>query len=156
METGIIYRYVLNAPGKPEDGWCYIGQTMDEAHRQANWRCATASYGGIKLKNARTLYGVDCWTYSVIKTITADTTDELKKLLNKEEARTIKEYNSDVNGFNTRVVEKVVVRYSDGSEEEFDTVLEAAIANGLFPGSVYYSNKHGTTTRKEGCQFSIN
>lgn len=156
MENGIIYCYQLNAPGEIEDGWLYIGQTADEIHRRANWKNTTTPYAGTKLEAARHNFGVDCWTYSIIKTISARTSDELKKILKQEEARFIRKFGSDTKGFNTRAVEKVIVIHDDGSEEEYSSVYEAAIANGLFPGSVYYSDRNDSATRKDGFRFKIN
>lgn len=152
---GIVYRYQLNVPDIPQTGWSYIGQTTDETHRKANWKCETAKYGGQKLMEARKMYGTADWDYTTLKTVSAPTEKELKKLLKQEEAAEIKRYGSDINGFNTRHVQKVSVLRDDGTIEEYDTVLEAALAHGLFPASVYYSAQRGSSTREKGLKFKI-
>lgn len=157
---GKVYFYQLHAPGDPRDGWLYIGETLDEPHRKANFRCGSNIYGGRKLQEARKLFGTDTsttWTYGVLKVVNdaSYSPKELKKVLKQQEAEQIKRYGSDVNGFNVKRVEKVTVTYEDGTVEEFNSVLDAAAATGLFPASVYYSAQKGSSTREKGLKFRI-
>ena len=99
--TGIVYRYVLQAPGD-ENGWSYIGETMNPEQRRRNWLMTHASYFG-KIGDARTRYGIsdDVWKYEVLETITTNDKDSLKQILEQREAFYIAKYNSVAQGFNT-------------------------------------------------------
>ena len=71
--------------------------------RNYHWHCPKVNYGGAKIEEARTKYGVDWddWKWNVIKKVEADTPEELEMKLKHEEAKCIIAYNSVDNGFNS-------------------------------------------------------
>jgi len=103
LNTGIVYRYVLRAPGI-EHGWSYIGETMQIKQRRQNWKKPAGKYyAGGKIGAAREDYGVtdDIWDYEVLETIQCFDKDSLRQKLKEREAYYIAKYNSVAQGFNT-------------------------------------------------------
>ena len=100
---GIVYRRFLKVTGD-EWNWSYIGETTDEKGRMSNWnKPHSQSYGGKKIMDARTKYGIgeDVWGYEVLETVTASTKKELRMLLEALEAEYIVKYDSYEHGFNS-------------------------------------------------------
>ena len=100
---GIVYRYVLKAPGI-EHGWSYIGETTNSKQRRQNWlKKNNKSYAGGKIGAARNRYGVgdDVWEYIELERLTSYDIQDLKKRLEQREADYIAQYDSVANGFNT-------------------------------------------------------
>ena len=103
LNTGIVYRYVLKAPGI-EHGWSYIGETMQIKQRRQNWKKPNGKYyAGGKIGAARIRYGVtdDVWDYIELEHISSYDKEELKQKLQEREEHYIALYDSVANGFNT-------------------------------------------------------
>ena len=97
---GVVYIYILNAPGDEKDGWVYVGCTPEEETRRSKWNKAKNKYAGTKIADARERYGVKCFTYKVLETHYDPDIDKLVEKLEEREAHFIEEYNSIGCGFN--------------------------------------------------------
>ena len=101
MYEGIVYVRKLNYPGSSEDGYAYVGCTMDEATRKCKWdNPNTSNYGGRKICEAREKYGVKAFSYAVLERHQHSDRDQLRKELEEREAAFIKYYDSVKHGFN--------------------------------------------------------
>ena len=101
MIEGVVYRYVNIAAGA-ENGWCYVGTTMNEKARRSNWnKKNNKNYGGAKINEARQRFGLDNFKYEVLERIASEHEEDLLKQLEEKEAYYINLYNSVNNGYNT-------------------------------------------------------
>ncbi len=98
---GVIYRYFIHDATSEDYKKSYVGNTPDEKERKKCWNKPKGSYAGKKLKDARSKYPLDKWTYEQLEKVTADAIEELETKLNEREAYFIEKYNSVNNGFNT-------------------------------------------------------
>ena len=100
---GVVYRYVLKAPGI-EHGWSYIGETTHLKERRKNWKKPSRKhYAGGKIGAARIKYGIsdDVWDFEILEQMHGDDHAALKQKLQEREEHYIALYDSVVNGFNT-------------------------------------------------------
>ena len=82
MYEGVVYARKLNNPGGHEDGYMYVGCTMDEATRKCKWdNPNTSNYGGRKICEAREKYGVKSFSYAVLERHQHQDRDQLRKEL---------------------------------------------------------------------------
>ena len=97
LYRGVIYKRTCLATGE-----VYIGQTTNEISRKADWfnlsRSYTSKYSKVDL--ARKKYGPDNFDYEVI-CVYIKHKMELSRILNREEIKYIKYYDSFNNGLNS-------------------------------------------------------
>lgn len=97
---GVVYRYVNNAEGD-ENGWCYVGATLDETTRRHSWNNhGNKTYGGTKINEAREKYGPEGFDYEVLERLSGDDKFELQKQLDEKETEYISKFDSTNNGYN--------------------------------------------------------
>lgn len=96
---GIIYKYTNQVNGK-----VYIGQTINEYKRKYSHSKALNSWRSY-FHEAVKKYGIDSFSYEVLKTIDRDNSQDLKIELDKEEQRYIAEYksNNKLYGYNLTI-----------------------------------------------------
>lgn len=100
---GVVYRYVNHAEGD-ENGWCYVGNTLDEQTRKHSWNNhGNKNYGGQKINEAREKYGLDSFDYEVLERLSGEDENELQKQLDEKEAEYISKFDSTNKGYNTSV-----------------------------------------------------
>lgn len=104
--TGYIYSKTLidpSAKGTEDEGKMYIGKTTNLERRFQKWNNAKSPYGGRKINEARSKYGVSdaSWKTDTLETITARSEEELKSRMKKAEEKYILQYNSVEKGFNS-------------------------------------------------------
>ena len=100
---GVVYRYVNHAEGA-ENGWCYVGNTLDEKTRRYSWNNhGNKTYGGTKINEAREKYGLDSFDYEVLERLSSEDENELQKQLDEKEAEYICKFDSTNKGYNTSV-----------------------------------------------------
>lgn len=92
---GIIYRY------ESPSGKSYVGQTVDEVRRKAEFKNLSLSYGGNKIYNARKKYGPENFQYYIESEICANSEEDLSNLLDIAESFYIQKYDSYKNGYNS-------------------------------------------------------
>ena len=97
---GVVYKYTLNKPGDPKDGWSYIGETPEETVRRSKWEIAENKYAGQKIATARETFG-KMFSYTVLETLYDPDIDKLVEKLEKREAHYISKYDSYKHGFNS-------------------------------------------------------
>lgn len=101
MIEGVVYRYVNIAAGA-ENGWCYVGTTMNEKARRSNWnKKNNKNYGGAKINEARQRFGLGNFKYEVLERLYSDNEEDLQRQLKEKETEFITLYNSINNGYNT-------------------------------------------------------
>jgi len=98
---GVVYKYTLNKPGDPKDGWSYIGETPEETVRRSKWEIAENKYAGQKIATARETFGIKMFSYTVLETLYDPDIDKLVEKLEKREAHYISKYDSNKHGFNS-------------------------------------------------------
>ena len=98
---GVVYKYTLNKPGDPKDGWSYIGETPEETVRRSKWEIAENKYAGQKIATARETFGIKMFSYTVLETLYDPDIDKLVEKLEKREAHYISKYDSYKHGFNS-------------------------------------------------------
>lgn len=87
---GYIYLRTNKINGKQ-----YVGQTVDVEKRNYDWNCLNAIYGGYAINNARKKYGVDGFSFEILRECPNED-------MNYWEMYYIKEYNSKKpNGYNS-------------------------------------------------------
>ena len=98
MIEGIIYKYTSPS------GKVYIGQTIDEQNRRAQFLNDKIEYAGPKINKARLKYGVYNFDYEIIFKVCSNIKSEIKDILNEKEIYYIdlyKSYRLETNfGFN--------------------------------------------------------
>lgn len=100
---GVVYRYVNHAEGD-ENGWCYVGATLDETTRRHSWNNhGNKTYGGTKINEAREKYGPEGFDYEVLERLSGDDKFELQKQLDEKEAEYISKFDSTNKGYNSSV-----------------------------------------------------
>lgn len=100
---GVVYRYVNKTEGD-ENGWCYVGNTLDETTRRHSWNNhGNKNYGGQKINEAREKYGPEGFDYEKLFSITGDDKNELQKQLDEKETEYISKFDSTNKGYNTSV-----------------------------------------------------
>lgn len=100
---GVVYRYVNHAEGD-ENGWCYVGNTMDEMTRRHSWNNhGNKNYGGQKINEAREKYGPEGFDYEVLERLSGGDENELQKQLDEKETEYISKFDSTNKGYNTSV-----------------------------------------------------
>lgn len=100
---GVVYRYVNHTEGD-ENGWCYVGCTLDEQTRRYSWNNhGNKNYGGTKINEAREKYGLDSFDYEVLERLSGEDENELQKQLDEKEAEYIGKFDSTNKGYNTSI-----------------------------------------------------
>lgn len=100
LYVGVVYCYTNTTLGDEYD-FKYIGSTTNEYMRKAMWNSSkTKKYAGKKVNTARSQYGITAFDYQVLATITNPDLKQLQKVLDEEEAKYIKQYNSIEKGYN--------------------------------------------------------
>ena len=98
---GVVYRYVNHTEGD-ENGWCYVGNTLDETTRRHSWNNhGNKNYGGTKINEAREKYGPEGFDYEVLERLSGEDRDVLQKQLDEKEAEYISKFDSTNKGYNT-------------------------------------------------------
>lgn len=70
--TGIVYLRKNQNQGEEYD-WGYVGCTLDPAERNRKWNNPkTTNYGGKKVMEARALWNIKLFSYTVLETYTTD------------------------------------------------------------------------------------
>ena len=101
MYVGVVYRYINKVEGD-EYGWCYVGNTTDEKHRRYSWNNhGNKNYGGKKINDARSKYGLENFEYNELERVEAETVEKLKAQLDEIETVYIKQFNSVEKGYNS-------------------------------------------------------
>lgn len=99
--VGVVYRYI-NKVESVEYGWCYVGNTTDEKHRRYSWNNhGNKNYGGKKINDARSKYGLENFEYNELERVEAETVEKLKAQLDEIETVYIKQFNSVEKGYNS-------------------------------------------------------
>lgn len=75
-------------------GLVYVGQTINEKGRNADWLCMTQSYAGERINKAREKYHPSLWSYKVLYSISGCNRDLILEILDYFETVFIKKYNS--------------------------------------------------------------
>ena len=110
---GVVYKYTLNKPGDPKDGWSYIGETPEETVRRSKWEIAENKYAGQKIATARETFGIKMFSYTVLETLYDPDIDKLVEKLEKREAHYISKYDSYKHGFNSNKGEEEIDRRNE-------------------------------------------
>lgn len=98
---GVIYRYINQTEGN-EQGWSYVGSTMNEKTRRYSWNNhGNKSYGGEKINAARVKFGIESFTYEMLEEICDADTITLQKQLDEREAYYVEQFDSINHGYNT-------------------------------------------------------
>lgn len=100
---GVVYRYVNHAEGD-ENGWCYVGATLDETTRRHSWNNhGNKNYGGTKINEAREKYGLESFDYEVLERLSGEDRDVLQKQIDEKESEYIGKFDSTNKGYNSSV-----------------------------------------------------
>ena len=98
---GVVYRYINQTEGN-EQGWSYVGSTMNEKTRRYSWNNhGNKSYGGEKINAARVKFGIESFTYEMLEEICDADENALQMKLDEREAYYVQHFNSIQNGYNT-------------------------------------------------------
>lgn len=98
---GVVYRYINQSEGE-ENGWSYVGNTMNEQIRQYSWNNhGNKSYGGEKINAARVKYGLENFTYEILEEIYDADENALQVKLDEKEAYYMQQFDSIDHGYNT-------------------------------------------------------
>jgi len=98
---GVIYRYINQSEGE-ENGWSYVGSTMNEKTRRYSWKNhGNKSYGGKKINDARVKFGIENFFYEVLEEIYDADENALQMKLDEREAFYVQQFDSSQNGYNT-------------------------------------------------------
>ena len=98
---GVIYRYINQSEGE-ENGWSYVGSTMNEKTRRYSWNNhGNKSYGGEKINDAREKFGIESFTYEILEEFYNADGKALQKKLDEREAFYVQQFDSFQNGYNT-------------------------------------------------------
>lgn len=97
MYVGVIYCYT--SPTKKK----YIGKTINEEQRKADFRCMVKpyTYGISKIERARQKYGWEAFDYEVLERVENDDKEKLNQKLIELETAYIKFYDTYNNGYNS-------------------------------------------------------
>ena len=103
---GYIYKKTLidpSAKGIDDEGKVYIGKTTNPKRRFQKWNVANSPYGGKKINEARSKYGVSdaSWKTGILMIIRAGSKEELKIRLKEAEEKCIRQFSSVEKGFNS-------------------------------------------------------
>lgn len=98
---GVIYRYI-NQSESEENGWSYVGSTMNEKTRRYSWNNhGNKSYGGEKINTARVKFGIENFAYEMLEEIYDADENALQMKLDEREAYYVQQFDSFQNGYNT-------------------------------------------------------
>lgn len=167
MRSGVIYKRTLKVEC-PENGFSYIGNTLNEEERKRSWSYQNNfNYGGVKITDARRKYGVgeDVWDYAVVERYYSNycsTDEEFRKELNEREEDYIRIFDSIDHGFNTskggsgckgtQKREKeikdlkgkpVTAIHINGSSVDFASIREASNVTGACEADIKNSIRYG-------------
>lgn len=97
MYTGVIYCYTSPTNKK------YIGMTINEEQRKADFRCMVKPYtrGISKIERARQKYGYEAFKYEVLESVSNEDKDELINKLSELERQYIAKYDTYKSGYNS-------------------------------------------------------
>jgi hypothetical protein len=127
---GVVYRYINMA----DNGKSYVGCTLDEEARRAQWDNPNQGYGGRKINDARKKYGLDSFAYQRLYSMTGNQKKNLQTHLEELESKNIAYYDSFANGYNSntggRGLKKCSVRLTPENGGESFT-LESIIDSPL-------------------------
>ena len=106
LSIGYIYKKTLIDPsaiGTDDEGKVYIGKTTNPKRRFQKWNVANSPYGGRKINEARSKYGVSdaSWKTGILMIIRAGSKEELKNRLKEAEEKCIRQFSSVKKGFNS-------------------------------------------------------
>lgn len=91
---GVIYKYTSPS------GKHYIGQTIDEQKRRADFLNENQAYAGDKINKAREKYGAINFSYEILAKFSAESIEEVCDLLDFAEQYYIEKFDSFHSGYN--------------------------------------------------------
>ena len=138
MIEGIIYKYTSPS------GKFYIGQTIDEKSRRAQFLNEDRDYAGIAINNASRKYGVYNFEYEVIFKVSSNIKSEVKEILNEKETQYIQLYDSFNNGYNSD---------SGGNSCDYNRTKETKLK--LSQQTKEYYKTHKSAVAKPILQYSV-
>lgn len=121
MYNGVIYCYTSPSNKK------YIGMTINEAQRRADFRCMVKPYtlGVSKIDRARQKYGCEAFKYEVLESLTNEDKEELINQLSELEKQYILKYDTYNSGYNsTKGGEGVSRQKTDEEKKQISKLLK--------------------------------
>lgn len=99
--TGIVYLRKNQNQGEEYD-WGYVGCTLDPAERNRKWNNPkTTNYGGKKVMEARALWDIKLFSYTVLETYTDTDKHKLREKLHERESYYIQKLDTINKGYNS-------------------------------------------------------
>ena len=150
----------------------YVGATTNEKKRRYTWHSPKSPYGGRKIREARKTYGLDRWMYYILEQLSADTKEELEKVMKEAEKYWIREFKAVSNGWNVNFggygmgglhlsdthkqkislgnSRPITIQLSDGSQKNYSSHKDAAEDLRVSNPSISYYQKSGKINKKNG------